>query len=82
MLVGVTQVLDIFKPDLEKWRPAGVESEQQRWLEMNESYKNGGQIKSENSLLTFFQSRKQLYNHCQYVSVSQLVCQSKNPLTA
>ena len=56
--------MDIFKPDLEKWRPAGVESEQQRWLEMNESYKNGGQIKSENSLLTFFQSRKQLYNHC------------------
>ena len=46
--------MDIFKPDLEKWRPAGVECEQQRWLKMNESNKNGGKIKSENSPLIFF----------------------------
>ena len=46
--------MDIFKPDLEKWRPAGVECEQQRWLKMNESHKNGGKIKSENSPLIFF----------------------------
>ena len=49
--------MDIFKPDLEKWRPAGVECEQQRWLKMNESHKNGGKIKSENSPLIFFTFR-------------------------